>query len=536
MSTDPHFLPFPSRRMPAVGHRGMVATSQPQAAQAGLQILQAGGNAVDAAIATAAALTVTEPTSNGIGGDAFAIAWVDGVLHGLNGSGPAPAALTVDAVRARGHSRMPDHGLLPVTVPGAPASWATLSRRLGRLPFRQLLQPAISLARAGFAVAPVTSQLWARAAVKYGRYDEPEFRPWFDHFAPAGRAPAAGEVWRSEELASTLERLADSESADFYQGQLAQQLDAFMREHGGLLRAEDLHDYAPEWVTPLGQDYQGHTVWELPPNGSGLIALQALGMLESLNHQAVTDPVEQLHQRIEALKLAFADGLHYITEREDMPVSTEALLAADYLAERARLIGHEALEPSWGQPRLGGTVYLATADEHGNMVSFIQSNFEGFGSGMVVPGTGISLQNRGQSFSLDAQASNLLAPGRRPYHTIIPGFLTRDGVPVGPFGVMGGDMQPQGHLQVVTAMLNEGLNPQAALDQPRWKWTSGRTVEVEPHFPDHLAQALARRGHDIRKQTSSLSFGRGQIILRQPTLGSYLAGSEPRADGLALPW
>lgn len=536
MSTDPLFLPFSSRRMPAAGHRGMVATSQPQAAQAGMQILQAGGNAIDAAIATAAALTVTEPTSNGIGGDVFAIAWVNEQWHGLNGSGPAPAAMTPEAIRAQGHDTIPDHGMLPVTVPGAPASWAALSKKLGALPFADLLQPAISLAQHGFAVSPVTSQLWARAVRKYGQYGRPEFAPWFEQFAPQGQAPAAGEVWRSEHTARTLERIAESRGDDFYRGELAQQMEAFMREHGGLLRGEDLRGFAPEWVAPLGQDYRDHRVWELPPNGCGLIALQALGILDQLGAAPAADPVERLHRRIEATKLAFCDGLHYITDRDAMAVETDALLDTSYLAERAALIGEEALDPHWGKPAQGGTVYLATADEQGNMVSFIQSNYEGFGSGLVVPGTGIALQNRGRSFSLDPQAANFLVPGRRPYHTIIPGFLSRDGQPVGPFGVMGGDMQPQGHLQVVCAMVDDGLNPQAALDQPRWKWTGGRVIEVEPHFPDHLAQALARRGHEVRKQVDSLSFGRGQIIVRQPETGSYIGGTESRADGIALPW
>ncbi|MCH8551175.1 MAG: gamma-glutamyltransferase family protein [Natronospirillum sp.] len=536
MMTDPHFLPYPSSRMPVVGHRGMVATSQPQAAKAGMQILQAGGNAIDAAIATAAALTVTEPTSNGIGGDVFAIAWVNGEWHGLNGSGPAPAGMTPEAVRAQGHDTIPDHGLLPVTVPGGPASWAALSARLGKLPFADLLQPAIDLAQHGFAVSPVTSRLWARAVSKYGHYDRPEFTPWFEHFAPGHAAPLTGDVWRSADTARTLTRIAESKSRDFYQGELAQQMDDFMQRHGGLLRASDLAAFEPEWVTPIGQAYRDHTVLELPPNGSGLIALQALGILEQLSAATPSDPVEGLHQRIEAVKLAFSDGLHYITEPTAMPLSADELLAPAYLAERAGLIGQDALEPHWGKPPQGGTVYLATADEQGNMVSFIQSNYEGFGSGMVVPGTGISLQNRGVSFSLDPKAINTLVPGRRPYHTIIPGFLSRNGKPVGPFGVMGGDMQPQGHVQVVCAMLDDHLNPQAALDQPRWRWVGGRTILVEPHFPDHLAQALARRGHEVHKQTESLSFGRGQIILRQTATGSYIAGTEPRADGVALPW
>ncbi|WP_148253344.1 gamma-glutamyltransferase family protein [Aidingimonas lacisalsi] len=535
MPFDAHYYPSPSRRMMTYGQRGMVATSQTLAAQIGRDILTQGGNAVDAAIATAAALTVVEPTSNGIGSDAFAIVWMDGTLHGLNASGPAPNSISRQAVHAQGLDSMPVHGLTPVTVPGAPAAWAALSHRFGKLPFVDLLAPAIDIAEQGFPVSPVVQQLWAEAFDEYGAYEDAVFAPWFDTFAPNGRAPTPGELWKAPDHARTLKAIADSNARDFYEGDLATRMDDFSRKHGGFLRKEDLAAFHPEWVDPIATHFRGCDIWEIPPNGCGMIALQALGMLECLG-QPGRDTVETLHQRIEATKLAYVDGLRYITECDSMGPSSEQMLSSEYLARRAELIGDRARTPEPGSPATGGTVYLATADEDGNMVSFIQSNFKGFGSGVVVPGTGISLQNRGWSFSLDADHANCLEPGKRTYHTIIPGFITRNDEAIGPFGVMGGFMQPQGHVQVVSAMLDDGLNPQAALDLPRWKWTEGTTVEVEPHFPDHVAQALQRRGHHIVKRVDGLSFGRGQIIRRDPATGVLSAGTEPRTDGAAVPW
>lgn len=535
MQHDALYYPSASRRMTTYGKRGMVATSQPLAAQAGIDMLKRGGNAVDAAIATAAALTVLEPTSNGIGGDAFAIVWIDGKMHGLNASGPAPKAATIDAMKALGHDHIPNHGILPVTIPGTPAAWAALSERFGKLPFAELLAPAIAFADEGFAVTPIIHQMWQDACHAYGAYDDGAFKPWFDTFAPKGSAPSPGEVWASPGHAKTLQMIADTRAQAFYTGELADKMDAFSREQGGFLRKEDLAGYAPEWVDPISVRYQGFDIWEIPPNGSGLIVLQALGMLDKLESDE-NDAVETLHRRIEATKLAYVDGFAHLTERDAMVHTTEQLLDDAYLKARAALIGEKALDPAHGNPVQGGTVYLATADADGNMVSFIQSNYKGFGSGMVVPGTGIALQNRGWSFSLDPSHVNALAPGKRSYHTIIPGFITRDGQAVGPFGVMGGYMQPQGHVQVVTGLLNDGLNAQAVLDMPRWKWVEGKTIEVEADFPNHLALALARRGHKIVKMADSLSFGRGQIILRDAESGVLQGGTEPRTDGAVLPW
>ncbi|GGC76312.1 gamma-glutamyltransferase [Thalassobacillus devorans] len=532
---DSLYNPSFSKRMTAYGKRGMVATSQPLAAQAGMDILKQGGNAIDAAIATAAALTVVEPTSNGIGGDAFAIVWVKGDIHGLNASGPSPNSISIEEVKKLGYKEMPEHGMLPVTIPGAPSAWKALNERFGKLSFEKMLQPAIDYAENGFPISPVVSQLWEEGYVTFSEKQGEEFKPWSETFAPEGRCPKAGEIWSSPHHASTLKSIAETKAASFYEGELADKIDQFSRQHGGFLRKEDLATYKPEWVDPIRVNYKGYDVWEIPPNGSGMIALMALNILDGFE---VTDngSVDTYHRQLEAMKLAYVDGLKYITEQGKMGVSTNELLSEAYAATRRSLIDEEALLPEPGDPLAGGTVYLAAADEEGNMISYIQSNFKGFGSGMVVPETGISLQNRGWSFSLDENHYNRLEPGKKTYHTIIPGFLSKDGSPVGPFGVMGGFMQPQGHVQVVMNMVDYHLNPQAALDAPRWKWVSGKTIEVEPHFPDHIAQALSRKGHQIVKRVDSLSFGRGQIIVRNPETGVLAGGSESRTDGLVLGW
>ncbi|MBT9282634.1 MAG: gamma-glutamyltransferase family protein [Hydrogenibacillus schlegelii] len=535
MRFDPHFYPYPSRRTVVYARRGMVATSQPLAAQAGLRMLLQGGNAVDAAVATAAALTVLEPTSNGIGGDAFALVWHEGRLYGLNASGPAPGRLTPEALRKAGYGAMPETGWAPVTVPGAPAAWAALSARFGRLPFSKLLEPAIEYAEAGFPVSPVVAEHWARAVEAYRRRLEgPLFRPWFETFAPAGRAPAAGEVVRFPDHARTLQAIAETQAEAFYRGSIAEAIDRFSRETGGFLRGEDLAAFRPEWVEPIRVSYRGIDVWELPPNGQGLVTLLALRLLDGLALPGRED-VETVHRAIEALKLAFSDGLARIADPRVADVPVAALLSDAYVRKRRRAIGDRALDPAPGRLPAGGTVYLAAADGDGTMVSFIQSNYMGFGSGLVVPGTGIALHNRGLGFCLEPDHPNVLAPGKRPYHTIIPGFLAVGDRPLGPFGVMGGFMQPQGHLQVVMHLVDFALNPQAALDAPRWRWVEGRTVEFEEGFPPAVVHALERRGHDVRWAVGPAAFGRGEIILRQPD-GVLVGAAEPRADGAVAAW
>ncbi|WP_017811689.1 MULTISPECIES: gamma-glutamyltransferase family protein [Paenibacillus] len=536
ISYDPLSHPYPSQRHSVYARNGMVATSQPLAAQAGLDILRKGGNAIDAAIATAACLTVVEPTSNGIGGDAFAIVWAKDQLHGLNANGPAPASISIDAVKAAGHERMPTYGWTPVTVPGVPAAWKALSDRFGKLPLSEVLQPAIDYAEQGFPVSPTLGYYWQLA---YKRFSDTltgeQYRSWFDTFAPDGRAPRIGEMWRSPGHAATLRSIAETGAESFYRGELAEQIDVHSRQYGGFLRKEDLAAFAPEWIDPISVNYRGYEVWEIPPAGQGLIALMALNILKGYEFTG-RDTVDTHHKQFEAMKLAFSDGLQYITQEDKMTTRAEHLLSDTYAAARRVLIGDEALEPKPGQPQAGGTVYLATADSEGNMVSYIQSNYMGFGSGIVIPGTGIAMQNRGHSFALDPAHDNRLEPGKKTYHTIIPGFLTKDGKPIGPFGVMGGFMQPQGHVQVVMNMIDFGLNPQAALDAPRWQWLEGKVIEVEHGFPDHLAQSLMRMGHQIRRANSAGSFGRGQIILRDEQTGVLIGGTEMRTDGAIASW
>ncbi len=535
MHADWLSYPYNSRRTCVYAPNGMVATSQPLAAQAGLAVLRKGGNAIDAAIATAAALTVVEPTSNGIGGDAFALVWTQGKLHGLNSSGPAPQALSIDALEKAGVTAIPKYGFVPVTVPGAPAAWAELSARFGRLPLTEVLAPAIEYAERGYPLSPTLGRFWKRGAAIYKEnLTGDEFRHWFDTFAPEGRAPEIGEVWRSAGHAKTLQSIAETKAESFYRGDLAEQIDQFSRKHGGYLRKEDLAAFKPEWVTPIGVNYRGYDVWEIPPNGQGIVALMALNLMKGFDFTE-RDTVETYHRQIEAIKLAFADAQQYIADPRAMSVQVQDLLSDAYADERRRLIGKMAIQPAPGTPPQGGTVYLATADGEGNMVSFIQSNYMGFGSGLVVPGTGIGLHNRGHNFVLDRNHDNRLEPGKRPYHTIIPGFMTRENQPVGPFGVMGGFMQPQGHLQVVMNTVDFGLNPQSAIDAPRWQWMESKTVEVEHSTPEHIGDGLARRGHNVRWALGSGGFGRGQIIWRLEN-GVLVGGTEPRTDGQIAAW
>ena len=525
--------PFPSRRSSILSANGVVATSQPLAAQAGLEVLRDGGNAVDAALATAMALTVLEPTSNGIGSDAFALIWDGDRLHGINASGRWPAAASAEALRAAGHDQVPQLGWQAVTVPGCVAMWADLSERFGRLDPARLLAPAITYARDGFPLSPVIATLWNRAAPGFDPALDPAIAGWTEVFTRGGVPPSAGDIWHSPGHAACLEGLAERGLRDFYDGRIAEALVAYSQATGGMLTADDLAGHANEWVEPIGARYGDVDVWEIPPNGQGIAALQAMAMLDGLpvrEHPALS--VDSLHLQIEAMKLAFADAYAYVADPSVVEVPTRGMLDAHYIASRRALVGDRAQAPAAGSPPRGGTVYLCAVDRDGMMVSFIQSNYHGFGSGVVMPEFGISLQNRAAGFVLEADHPNVAAPGKRPRHTIIPAFLTRAGEAVGPFGVMGGEMQPQGHLQVVAAMEDHDASPQAALDMPRWKWVSGNTVELEPGADPGLVAGLRERGHDVVVASDSLGFGRGQII-RRLVSGAYAAGSEPRTDGAA---
>jgi len=535
MNFNPHYNPYPSARAVHYGKKGMVATSQPLAAQAGLDIIKQGGNAVDAAIAAAACLTVVEPTSNGIGGDAFAIVWMRGQIYGLNSSGPAPKAISIDGVKAKGHEGMPKMGWLPVTVPGAPAAWAALSKRFGALTLAECLEPAIEYAREGFAVSPAVAKSWDIALKAYSKQEGEEFYPFFDTFAPEGHSPRAGEIMKLPWHAYTLEEIGDTLAESFYGGSLAKTIDGFSAKTGGFLRGSDLDQFHPTWVTPISTDYRGYNIWEMPPNGQGLVALMALNILKGYDF-AERDNTSTYHRQFEAIKLAFTAGKEFITDPAHMQTSVSSLLSDDYADQLRQQMKETAQEPAPIAPNSGGTVYLATADGHGNMVSYIQSNYMGFGSGIVVPGTGIALQNRGADFSLDPAHANALMGGKRSYHTIIPGFITKGKTPIGPFGVMGGYMQPQGHVQVVQNCIDFGLNPQAALDAPRWQWMAGKMFHVEHSFPRHIAQELAARGHQMQVLLDSGSFGRGQIIWRDPETGVLAGGTEARCDGAVAAW
>jgi gamma-glutamyltranspeptidase/glutathione hydrolase len=525
--------PYNSRRSVTVARRGVVATSQPLAVQAGIAMLQRGGNAVDAALATAIALTVVEPTSNGIGADAFALVWDGQQLHGLNGSGRAPLALKLDMLHDQGYKTMPTRGWTPVTVPGAPAAWRDLHTRFGKLPFSTLFEPAIHYADEGYPLSPVLAYYWSKAAALYAQEKGPEFAGWMPTFAPGGHAPIAGEMWASPGHAATLQRIAESNADDFYTGEIARKIAQFAEQTVGYLTTDDLSAHTSTWVQPISATYRGYEAWEIPPNGQGIAALVALNILEGFDLATMQrDSVESLHLQIEATKLAFADALRYVADPDFVEVPTARLLDKEYAGKRRALISDRALQPEAGNPDSGGTVYLCAVDGDGMMVSYIQSNYMGFGSGIVVPGTGIALQNRGANFSLDPAHPNRIEPGKRPYHTIIPGFLTRGGRPIGPYGVMGGFMQPQGHLQMVVNTVDYAMNPQASLDAPRWQWTGGTQVEIESDADPAIIDGLAAMGHEITVVPPGSGFGRGQIIWRLPS-GAYAAGSDKRADGYA---
>jgi len=532
MTFDSLYNPHRSQRYAQYAGQGMVATSHPLAAQAGLDVLKKGGNAIDAAIATAACLTVVEPTSNGIGGDAFALVWADGQLHGLNGSGRSPESISIEKMQNMGHKAMPKFGFAPVNVPGVPGSWAALNERFGKLSLLDCLAAAVGYARNGHPVAPIVSKYWNRAWRGYSAQCKgDEFAHWFELFSSrieAGRPPAAGEIWRSLAHAQTLEEIGHSASKSFYKGGLAKAIHDFSVKHSGFITDKDLAGFKAAWVEPISARYHGHDVWQMPPNGQGLVGLIALNILSGFDLDVGS--LNSYHIIFEAMKLAFTAGKAAITDPAHMQVGVDELLSPAYAAKLREKIGQNAAEPAPILPNTGGTVYLATADAQGNMVSYIQSNYMGFGSGLVVPGTGIALQNRGADFSLDSSHANALAGGKLTYHTIIPGFLTKDKAPIGPFGVMGGYMQPQGHVQVVLSTVHEALNPQQSLDAPRWQWMEGKKFEVEHHFPRHIASGLSDLGHQISTPSDSGGFGRGQIIWRMEN-GMYCGGTESRCEG-----
>ncbi|MFA8386294.1 MAG: gamma-glutamyltransferase family protein [Pelagibaca sp.] len=525
-----HDAPYASRRSPVLAEN-VVSTSHPLAAQAGLSMLAKGGNAVDAAIAAAATLTVVEPTGNGLGSDAFCILWDGSELHGLNASGGAPQGWTPD--RFRNHDAIPFRGWESVSVPGAIGAWVALAERFGTLDLPTLLAPAIRYAETGFTVTPVIGELWQRGADTLS--DQPGFA---DAFMPDGRAPKPGERFRNPDQARSLQLIAETKGRAFYEGELATRIASFAREHGAALTEADMAAFEPEWCGTLSTSYGENALHEIPPNGQGIAALMALGMLEhvGLEEFDVDDPLA-LHLQIEAIKLAFADLNAFVADRRYMTdVTPDHLIDPGYLATRARLISRDRTQNHGpGAPRNGGTVYLTTADASGMMVSFIQSNYAGFGSGVVVPGTGISLQNRGAGFTLEKGHPNEVGPGKRPFHTIIPGFLMQNGAPKMSFGVMGGPMQAQGHVQMVLRTQLWGQDVQTAVDAPRWRFVSGNGLACETALPEATRAKLAELGHDVSVEApdSAFGFGGAQLIERLAS-GAYAAGSDPRKDGQAV--
>jgi gamma-glutamyltranspeptidase / glutathione hydrolase len=523
--------PYTGARAPLLA-RNVVATSQPLAAQAGLEALRSGGNAVDAALATAITLTVVEPTMNGIGGDGFALVWDGDRLHGMNASGRSPATMSLEMFA--GLERIPIAGWKSVTVPGVVSGWVMLSQRFGKLPFEQLFTAAIRYAREGFAVTPVVSRQWDFSIERCG--EQPGFA---NSFLPKGRAPCAGEQWKFPQQAETLEAIAHSKGEAFYRGELMKRIVAYSEETGGFFTEHDFLQHEANWVEPLASDYGGTTLHEIPPNGSGLAAQMALGILDLLGAGAFADlSVDRVHLQVEAMRLAFADIYAHVSDPATMRVNPLRLLDKNYLASRAALIDRtKAGHYRPGDLHSGGTVYLTAADSNGMMVSYIQSNYMGFGSGVVAPG-GISLQNRGAGFSLTPGHPNCIGPGKRPFHTIIPGLLTRGGAPVMSFGVMGGNMQPQGHVQMVMRIVNDGLNPQAASDRPRWRIGDDGVLTVEAAMPTETVQGLRERGHEVAVMPAdSLDFGSAQAIVRMDLNEldrGYVAGSDHRRDGMAV--
>ena len=532
MNYDLLYQPYASNRYPVIAKEGMVSTGSALASSAGLEILRKGGNAVDAAVATAATLTVVEPTANGLGSDAFAIVWMKDKMYGLNASGYSPKHISIDALNRKGIKReIPTHGWLPVMVPGAVKGWKELIERFGNLTLKEVLEPAIRYAEEGFPVSASIANSWNKAIESYHENcdGKKEFDEFFKTFEKSDGNPyEAGEIIKLPNHAKTLKLLADTNTDAFYKGEIANQFIKQSLKYGGYFCKDDLESYECEWVEPISVNYRGYDVWELPPNGHGIVALMALNILKEFEFDS-RDSAETIHKQLEAIKIAFADAKRYVTDKDKMTMDYNRLILPEYGSMRSKEISVMSSIPYPSVPPKSGTVYLCTGDKEGNMVSFIQSNYRGFGSGIVLEGYGVALNNRGLDFSLSSEDINCLEERKKCYHTIIPGFLCKDGKAIGPFGVMGGYMQPQGHVQVLMNMIDFNLNPQMALDAPRWQWLEGRKVIVEDGFKEEVIQELIDRGHDIEVSYRSSLFGRGQIINRKEN-GVYVGGCESRTD------
>jgi gamma-glutamyltranspeptidase/glutathione hydrolase len=529
-------------RSEVIAQHGMACTSQPLATQVALDILKAGGNAIDAAIAANALLGLVEPTGNGVGGDLFAIVWDAETkqLYGLNASGRSPRSLTLEYFKENGYEKIPAYGPLSVSVPGCVDGWFELHERFGTMGMDKILKPAISYAREGFPLTELIAYYWAGNARSLSRYPNVK-----EVYMPGGKAPEKGDIFKNPYLANTLEKLAKDGRDAFYKGEIARTIDAFMKEQGGFLSYEDLASHTSEWVEPVSSSYRGYDVWELPPNGQGIAALQILNILEQYDIAAMGfGSSEYIHHFVEAKKLAFEDRAKYYADPAFNQLPVDELISKEYAAKRAELINPKRASRNLdaGEMEHGNTIYMTVADSHGNMISLIQSNFRGLGSGMCPPGLGFILQDRGELFTLEEGHYNVYEPGKRPFHTIIPAFITKDGLPYMSYGVMGGSMQPQGHAQIVVNMIDFGMNIQEAGDAPRirhdgssqptgTKMTDGGVVNLESGIPYESIRELMKRGHHI--QSSNGGYGGYQAIMWDKKKGVYFGASESRKDGQA---
>ena len=537
---DPLKYSFASHRNIVYAKKGMACSTSPIASQVGLDILKSGGNAMDAAIAMATTLPLVEPTGNGLGSDCFALVWSekDQKLFGLDGSGVAPMALSAEKVKEAGYTTVPMNGWLPTMVPGAPSAWAELRRRFGTKSMAELMAPAIQYARDGFCIPVNVYKQWKAEVVRFtaAAEKEPEvFGPWLKYFTKDGKTYEPGDTFVNPDYAATLESLAATDCESYYHGDIMKKIVAFSNETGGFFAESDFENYKAQWVEPISVNYKGYDVCEMPPNGHGITALMALNMLKGLELSDSRETADVYHKMIEATKLAFVDTKKFVADPRYMRTKVSDMLSDRYADVRRALITDKAVYPEAGDPSCGGTVYFCVADGMGNMVSFIQSNYNRFGSGIVIPGTAITIQDRGANFSLDPESDNYLEGGKKAYHTIIPGFLMKDGKAVGPFGVMGGFMQPQGHVQVVVNTVDYHMNPQECLDAPRFQWVGEKKVQLEREVPADIALKLADMGHEVTIVNSNLGMGRGEIIWR-PEDGALVGRTEPRADGTIAAW
>lgn len=527
MKFDYNSYPYPSTRRTIFGKNGIMATSSPYATSAGAKILLEGGNAIDAALAASMTLPVVEPTGNGLGSDMFALIYFEGKLYGINASGRSPKNISIAKLREKGYDRMPSCGVNVINTPGLIGGVMKIYEDFASLSLEKIFEPAISYAEEGYPVTPQIANLWGESVEKYKSLNREEFNEFFKSFTLDGRAPRAGEVFKSLDMARTLREIRDTKGQSFYRGELAKKIVSEVERLGGFLSFDDLENFEARYVDPISTNYKGIDIWEIPPNGHGISVLMALNILSEMEIKDREDP-KTLHKIIEAIKLSLTDAKAYVADPEKMQIEVERLLSCDYARDRRAKISDRARTPEAFKIKSSDTVYFATADKDGNMVSMIQSNYAGFGSGIVVPGTGITLNNRIENFYFEEGLANSLEGGKLPYHTIIPGFMTKNNEALGAFGIMGAFMQPQAHVQVLMNMIDFNLNPQAALDAPRIMWIDDKKIQVENDFKPEIIDELKKLGHEVEVVSDFKSMGRGQIILKDKDV--YIGGTEKRTD------